>query len=257
MEAMSKEEIEIDLKELSYTLLKHIWIIVFSGLICALCAGIVIKIVIKPNYTSTTKLYVINRQNTEKATTYTDLQTGSQLTKDYKILVTSRPVTEQIISELELDMTHEEFVSAISVDIPTDTRILEITVKNKDPYIAKQLADAIGKVSAERMVSIMEMEKANIVEPGNIPVTSTRPSLLKSLIIGGLLGAVLASVVILIIYMLDDSIKSNDDIEKYLGVSTLAAIPFEENIMNSKKVRAVLKKAYRKGYRGGANNAVY
>ncbi|MDF2589537.1 MAG: capsular exopolysaccharide family [Anaerocolumna sp.] len=257
METNMNEEIEINIKELFQVLLRKLWIVAFACAICALTVGILTKLFIKPMYTSTTKLYVINRQNTEKSTTYTDLQTGTQLAKDYKILVTSRPVTEQIICELGLTMTHEDLVSSITVNAPTDTRIIEITIKNQDPYVAKQLADAIGKVSAERMVSVMEMEKANIVEPGSIPVVPIGPNVSKNILIAGIIGTVVSSGIILALYISDDTIKGTDDVEKFLGITTLAAIPYEEDVLNSRRVQAALKKAYKKGYRGGLNNAIY
>ncbi|QHQ59979.1 hypothetical protein Ana3638_03605 [Anaerocolumna sedimenticola] len=257
MEKESRDEIEIDLKELFFVLIDKVWIIVFAGIICALSAGIFTKILLKPVYESTTKIYVINRQDTEKFTTYSDLQTGTQLTRDYQVLVKSRPVTEQVISDLSLNMTHEELSNAITVNTPTDTRILEITVKYSDPYIAKKLADSIGEVSSQRMVSIMEMEKANIVEPGNIPTGPSSPNFLNNVLIGGAAGIILSIFVILLIYLLDDTIKKSEDIEKYLGLTTLGTIPIEESIVESKKVRAALKRAYKKGYKGGISNASY
>lgn len=250
-------EVEIDMRELFFGLLSKIWIVIFAGIICALLAGIFSKIILKPEYKSTTKIYIINRQNNESVTTYSDLQTGNQLTKDYQILVKSRPVTEQVINDLKLNMTHEQLVSRISVHTPEDTRIIEITVTYTDPYLVKQLADSVGKVSSERMVTIMEMEKANIVEPGNIPTRPSSPSFIKNVLIGGGAGAVLAIFILFLVFILDDTIKSSADIEKYLGLTTLAAIPLEESILESKKVKAALKKAYKKGYKGGVSNAVY
>jgi len=226
MQPNYKEENDIDIRELFFALLDKKWIIICAGIICAICAGLFSKIVMKPIYTSSTKIYVINRQD-EDTTTYSDLQTGTQLTMDYKLLVLSRPVTEQVISDLNLNMTHEQLVSNITVNTPSDTRILEIKVENTDPFIAKQLADAIAEVSAERMVSIMEMEKANIVEPGNIPTAPSSPNTLKNTFIVGFVGVFIASFVILLVFIMDDSIKSIEDIERYLGITTLGSLPLE------------------------------
>ncbi len=235
MEKNNSDEIEIDMKELFFVLLSKIWIIIYAGIICALIAGIYSKIILKPTYESSTKIYVINRQDNKSVTTYSDLQTGSQLMKDYQILVKSRPVTERVINDLNLKMTHEQLVSCISVNIPTDTRILEITVRYPDPYIAKQLVDTIGRVSSKQMVSIMEMEKANIVEPGNIPASPSSPNFIKNTMIGGFAGAFIAVFILFLLYFLDDTLKSCDDIEKYLGLTTLGALPFEDNIIRVQK----------------------
>lgn len=227
MEPRNNEEVEIDLKELFFVLLDKVWIILLIGILTAIGAGLFSKVFIKPIYTSSTSIYVISRQNEDK-TTLSDLQTGTQLTKDYKILVTSRPVTEQVISDMNLDMTSQQLASMITVNTPTDTRILEIIVRNPDAYIAKQLADEIAEVSAERMVSVMEMEKVNIIEPGDLPTVPSSPRIKRNILIGGVAGVFLSAFVIILIYLLNDSIQSAEDIERYLGITTLGTIPLEE-----------------------------
>lgn len=255
MEKEYGDEIEIDLKDMLYLILDKIWIIIFATIICALFAAIGTKLLIEPKYQSTTKLYVINRQDVNKVTS-ADLATGSQLTKDFQILVKSRPVTEQVIAELNLNMSHEQLVSCIVVNTPEDSRVLEITVTYTDPYTAKALADALGNVSALKMVSILEMEKANIVEPGNVPFSPSSPNIVKNGILGGIVGGFLVIALFLILYFLDDSIKNSEDVEKHLGLTILGNIPLDDDLMESRRVRAELKKAYKKGYKGGIENAI-
>jgi capsular polysaccharide biosynthesis protein len=228
------DEVEIDLKELFFVILGRIWIIIAIGIFCALCAGLYSKLVMKPLYTSTTKIYVINRQDGD-TTTLSDLQSSTQLTKDYLILVKSRPVTEQVISDLNLNKTHEQLVGQITVNTPTDTRILEIRVEDTDPYVAKQIADAVADVSSERMITVMDMKKVNVVEEGNIPLTPSSPNVKMNTLIGGVLGIALSTIVILLIHITNDSIKTMDDVEKYLGLNTLGTIPLTEDPKKSKK----------------------
>lgn len=256
MEKEYGEEIEIDLKDIVYLLLDKLWIIIFATIICALFTVIGTKLFIQPKYESTTKLYVINRQDTSKITS-ADLATGSQLTKDFQILVKSRPVTEQVIAELNLNMTHEQLVSCITVNTPDDSRVLEIIVNYTEPYTAKKLADTLGNVSALKMVSILEMEKANIIEPGNVPYSPVSPNVARNGILGGFLGGFLVTAIFLVRYFMNDSIKSSEDIEKHLGLTILGNIPIDDDLMESKRVRAELKKAYKKGYKGGMENAIY
>lgn len=256
MEKEYEEEIEIDLKDILYLLLDKIWIITFITIICALFAVMGTKLFIEPKYESTTKLYVINRQDTSKITS-ADLATGSQLTKDFQILVKSRPVTEQVIAELKLNMSHEQLISCITVNTPEDSRVLEITVTYTDPYTAKKLADALGNVSALKMVSILEMERANIIEPGNVPYSPVSPNVVKNGVLGGLIGGFMAAATFLLLYFLDDSIKDSEDIEKHLGLTILGNIPLDDDLTESRRVRAELRKAYKKGYKGGVENAIY
>ncbi len=229
METYAKnDEIEIDIKELFFVILGRIWIIITVGILFALCTGLFSQLVMKPLYTSTTKIYVINRQDGD-TTTLSDLQSSTQLTKDYLVLVKSRPVTEQVISDLNLNTTHEKLISQITVNTPADTRILEIIVEDTDPYIAKQIADSVAEVSSERMVSVMDIEKVNIVEQGNIPLTPSSPNVKINTLIGGVLGLFVSTFVVLFIYITNDSIKTMDDVDKYLGLNTLGTIPLTED----------------------------
>jgi len=243
MQPNNEEEIEIDMKELFLVLLRKAWIIILAGILCAVGVGTYSKLVIKPIYTSSTKIYVINRQNKE-TTTYVDLQTGAQLTMDYKILVLNSPVTEQVIGSMNLNMTNAQLIFKISVNTHSDTRILEIKVNDTDPYIAKQLVDLIAEASVERMASIMEMEKANIVEPGNIPNEPSSPNILKNTLLGGFMGAFIAAFIIILVNIMNDSIKSIEDIEKYIRINTLGAIPF---VSSREKINAnfLSKEAYK------------
>lgn len=224
----SKYEVfEVDVKEILYLLFRRLWIIIAAGILSSVCAWSVSKYLIPPRYTSTTKIYVINRQD-ERKTTYTDLQTGSQLTKDYMFMVTSRPVLEGVIENLDFNMSPAELAGLISVRNPEGTRILEISVEYTDPYKAKQLADMVAQISSERLVSIMEMEKVSIIEDGNLPTSASSPNIKRNTVLGAFAGILAAGMIIIIVYLLNDNIKSAEDIEKYLGITTLGVIPKDD-----------------------------
>lgn len=221
------EEIEIDLGLLFRILLGKIWLIIISGLICGLSAFIVSNYILPEKFESTAQLYIINRQN-EGVTTYTDIQTSTQLVKDYKVLVISRPVVEQVISNLNLSVTTQELIKAVNVEIASDSRVLAISVKNNDPYVAKQIVDNLADVSSERICDVMQIDGVNIIEYGNIPTKQSSPDVLKITILGAALGLFAACAVIVVVHILDDSIKTTDDIEHFLEISTLALIPLSE-----------------------------
>lgn len=251
MEVEKTEELEVNIKDLFYALMDKIWVLFFAALICALSAGIITKLTQTPEYAATAKLYIINRQNPDSTVTSSDLSTGSLLIKDFEILVTSRPIIEQVIHNLNLSLSQDQLVSKISVNIPEETRILEITVRNTDPFIAKNLADEIADVSAEQMISVMDIEKVNIVERGRIPLSPAENDFTRNLMLGGMAGFGIAALIICIFYISNDHIKTNEDIEKQLGIISLAEIPLEDNL-NAGKVRAELKKPHK----GGLKNAV-
>ena len=117
------DEITIDLTELFMTLWSKAHMIILAGILLGLLAFVGTKLFLTPIYTSTTKFYVLNKTSDTGSVTYNDLQTGTQLTKDYAELVKSRPVLEEVISVLNLDMETEELAKKITVTTPTDTRV--------------------------------------------------------------------------------------------------------------------------------------
>lgn len=222
----NNDAIYIDIGTIFRVLLGRIKIILISACICGLLAFIVSFFIISPKYESTTKLYIINRQN-EGTTTYSDIQTSTQLVKDYQVLVVSRPVVEQVISNLGLSIDTAAFIKNVDVNIATDSRVLSISVRNENPYLAKEIVDSLAEISAERICSVMQIDGVNIFEYGNIPVKPASPNVKIITLAGIILGFLAACAVVILIYMRDDSIKTSEDIENYLGISTLAMIPLD------------------------------
>lgn len=241
--------IEIDLMEIMGLLWHRLWLI----MVCALCAGTVgfllSRFVITDQYQSTTKIYVLNRQN-ESTLTYSDVQLGTQLTKDFPELIRSRHVAEQVIAAWDLPYSYEAFVDKIDVSSQSDTRIIAITVTDEDPRMAQLLADEVRKVASERITSVTDIQAVNVVDEANLPEHPSSPSVGKWTVVGALLGAVLCIAVILIHFMLDDTIKTADDIEKYLGLSTLGMIPEREDPEKAHRTSSHTSRA-----RGQSNHA--
>ena len=217
------DEIEIDLREIFHVLLKKLWVIILSGVVCVVLAGLVTKFVITPMYSSTSKLYVVSKSTS--LTSFADIQLGTSLTQDYMVMITSRPVTEKVISNLGLDLTHEQLVGEVTVTNPTDTRILEITVLDADPNMAQNISNEFAKVSSTRMAEIMDTQEPSIVENAYLPSSPSSPSLKKNVAIAGLLGVFAAAAIIILLYLMNESITTEEDVEKYLGLSTLGTIP--------------------------------
>jgi len=233
------DEITIDLTELFMMLWSEIHIILLAGILTALLAFVGTKLFITPLYTSTTQMYVLTKQDNNSSVTYTDLQTGTQLTKDYMVLIKSRPVLEQVISVLNLDMEVEVLADMISVETETDTRVLNISVKNEDPRVAKQIADAVREAVGIQITEIMDAEAVNTVQEGNLATSPSSPSVMKNVMIGGILGLIISIGIFVLIFVLDDTIKTPDDVEQYLGLNVLTSIPMQAGAEKnrSKKVR--------------------
>ena len=228
------DEIEIDVSEIFHVLLNKIWVILLAGIIAALAVIAGTLLFITPQYESTTKMYVLSKQDSNTLTSQ-DMQTSLSLTKDYAELIKSRTVTEGVIAQLKLDMTHEKLLKKLSVDTPTDTRVVSITVTDTDPYTAAEIANAVRDIASKHIQQVMDIKAVNVVETANIPDEPSSPSVPKNGVIGGLLGILLAAAVVLIVYLTNDTVKTPEDVEKYLGLSVLGTIPYSSKMGKKSK----------------------
>ena len=169
---------------------------------------------------------------------------GSQLTKDYAELITSRTVIEKVIADNHLESVYDykKFLKKVEVNTPTDTRIVSITVTDTNPALAQALADDIRVEASDLIVNTMQINAVNTYEAANLPTEKSAPSCSKWALIGALLGALLVGGIVTLQYILDDTIKTSEDIEQYLGLSTLALIPLDENIGGAEKGKGKKKK---------------
>lgn len=234
-----EDELTIDLGELFRVLLSKIHIIVLAAILMALVAFVGTKLFVTPMYTSVTKMYVLAKDdnNTSSASSYSDLTAGSMLTKDYMELVKSRPVLEKTISVLNLKMEPEQLAGMITAETPTDTRIMSISVQSSNPKQAKEIADAVRDAVSVQIKEIMNVDSVNTVEEGNLPTSPSSPNAMKNMMLGAVLGFVIAVGIITLIYLLDDTIKTPEDVENYLGLNVLTSIPIQSGASKSKKAK--------------------
>lgn len=235
------DEMEIDLLELFYALKRKILVILLVGILGGGAAYGITEYLITPVYTSTTSMLVLTKETT--LASLADLQMGSQLTNDYEVLITSRSVLEEVIASLNLNMDYEELKETIAISKPNDTRILELSVTNPSPKMAKDIVNELASVSAEFIGDKMEVVPPKIIDEGMIPEKQTSPSLLKNMILGIMLGLFLSGGLVCLRTIMDDTIKSEDDIDKYLGLPALASVPDRKDFINGKRGNKSGKKA--------------
>lgn len=217
------DEEEIDLFELYIEIKRRLWMLILSAVLCGALGYMVSRFVLTPTYTSTSMIYVMSKETT--LTSLADLQIGSQLTMDYKVLVTSRTVLEDVIKKLALDMDYMALRRKITLENPTNTRILNISVLDTDPRRAKQLTDTVADCASDYIADIMEQDPPKIIEYGEIPLRKTGPKTSRNAAMAALAGMALVCCGIVISTITNDAIKTEDDIEKYFGVPVLASIP--------------------------------
>ena len=204
------ENDEIDLLELIQAFWHRLWLILLAALAGGTIAYAYSRYVLIPQYRSTAMLYVLSKE----ATLTSDLQLGSQLTLDYQVLITSRPVLEEVIEELQLEMTYKELRSSISVENPSDTRFLNVTVQNPDPLLAKQIVDKVATTSSDYIGDIMEMVPPKLIEDGEVPMIKSSPSNSRNAILGALVGMVLVCGIIAVEILMNDTVCTEEDVTK-------------------------------------------
>lgn len=223
---------EIDLLELFFALLHRIWVIIVAAIVGAVIAFLYTALAVTPMYSSTSMVYILG--DSMDVSSIINMQIGASLTTDYEIVVTSRPVVEKVINDLELDMTYEELKKSITVTNTDNSHILQLKVMNPDPDMAKTIVDDLTQVVIQQTASIMESAEPNIIQQGERAEVPDTPNMKKNIVMGGAVGFVLAVIVLSILYLLNDTVKTPEDIEKYLEMNILGTIPLEEGAVKNK-----------------------
>lgn len=246
------DEIEIDLLELAQVVLRKWWIVILCAVLAGSAGFAVSAFLMTPKYVSSTSVYVMSKQDESKLS-YSDTQLSTQLTKDYEELIVSRYVLETVINNCQLEDTYEILRKRVTVANTKDTRIISISVKDASPAMAQYIANSIREIAAVHIKEVTAVEAVNIVDEANLPTDPVEPSIKKFTALGIAAGAFVAIAIILIQYLMDDTLKSSEDVEKYLGLSTLALIPIMEavddagNVIGGKKpTKKVQKKEVKK-----------
>lgn len=244
----NSEELEIDLVALFFEYIRHIWAILGATIAGAVIAGVVTIFLLTPMYTSTSQLYIMSNSS---IVDLSSLQMSTSLTADYEEMIKTRPVVEKVISNLDLDVTYNELLSHVTISNEANTRIIRITVQYDDPVIARDIANEFASVSKKQIAKIMNVDEPRIVEPAIAAKEKSSPSTSKNVIIGAMLGLIVAAGFFTIRFIMDDTVSNADDVEKYLGMNTLASIPLEGGTDNSEKHQKKKKRLH--GIRKGAN----
>jgi capsular polysaccharide biosynthesis protein len=250
MQNQEDQEIEIDLREIAGLLFSRMWLLIISGVLIAVIAGAATKLTYVPTYTSTAQLYIIGNTGgvASALADLSSLQIGSQLTQDYMVLLESRPVLEQVAENLDLDMTYEEMIGSnmITIENPDNTRILQISVTTEDPDLSKRIVNNLIRVGKKRIADVMQAQEPNIADDGVTGYLSEGSHFARNTALGFIVGAFIAAFIIIVMYLMDDTIKSSEDLEKYLGLNTLGTIPLAEEHSSSKSKKKGRKKSGKK-----------
>ncbi len=227
----SNEE-TIDLVEVFYLLLDNIWKIIICMVVGGLIALGYTKFFVKPTYLATSKIYVVSASN-NSVINLSDLQVGSQLTSDYQELLVARPVLQDVIKNLNLDMDYKQLEKTISITNTSGTRILAINVTTTSAQTSADIANELAKQATVYLPEVMETESPNIVESAVAPSKKAAPSYTKNTLLGVLIGMVIMCGILIVKFVANDTVVTAEDVEKYFGTMPLGSIP--EGRLSSKK----------------------
>lgn len=230
MNTTDNTSIEIDI----LYLLKKLWqkkvLIIFSALLFGLVALVFSAFVVKPTYTSSTRIYVANQTAGTNNLTAQDLQAGSYLVNDYKEIIISDSVLSDVINREGLTMAEGDLRGMIRVSIPNDTRIITISVNSKDPQDAQQLANSVREIAAEKIKVVTKVEDVTTIEEAKVPTSPSSPNIKRNVMLGALVGGFIAVAFVLLLEVLDDRVRRPKDVEEVLGLVLIGVVPDTEKM---------------------------
>jgi capsular polysaccharide biosynthesis protein len=217
---------EIDLIKLLLVFRRHLLLIIVCFAIGLAAAGSYSYYCITPLYQATAKLYMVSASS-DSIINLSDLSMGTSLSSDYQELLKTRPVLLSVIEDLGLEGTYSygSLSGMISISTGSSSRILKIIVTSADPQLAEQIANCLAEKAVDYLPEVMETTAPNIAERAIVPTAKISPDNTQNALKGGMVGALLCMGILVIIYLLDDTLKDAEDVERYFGVMPLAVVP--------------------------------
>jgi len=220
------KEIAIDIVQLFKILWKKKIAIILTAIVTAVLAFGVSSFVLTPEYSSTTRIYVVNRNQSENVgLTNQDLQAGTYLVKDYKEIILSQDVLEKVISNLKLEQSGKGLRKKIQVTVPVDTRIVSIVVKDDQPEEASRIANALREVAAEKIIKVTRVSDVTTLEEARPALTPSSPNIRRNTLLAFLAGGAMMVILVLLLELFDDRVKRPEDVEEVMQVALLGIVP--------------------------------
>ena len=217
---------EIDVFHLLKILWKRKILVALVAIVAGALAFAYSAFIVKPEFTSTTRIYVVNRNQGDKpGLTNQDLQAGSYLVKDYREIILSQDVLEKVTSNLKLDLSPKDLANKVRVTVPVDTRIVSISVNDRVPEEASRIANSLREVAAEKIISITRVSDVTTLEEARPATAPSSPNIRRNTIIGLLGGTVFTVIVVLIVELVDTRVKRPEDIEDVMQIALLGVVP--------------------------------
>ena len=236
---------ELDLKELISMFLEKKLLIVLVVIIFALMGAIYTLKFVTPIYQSTTSLVLaqIGGDNSEESNSITssDIALNTNLIDNYRVIAKSKSVAQEVIDNLNLDTTVDILRNRISVTTESDSEVIKITVLDEDPELACKITTEVAEIFMGKVETIYKVNNITVLDKAEMETTPSNINLTKNIVIFAFVGGILIAGYILLINMLDTTVKTDTDIEKALDIPVLASIVLTDDA-TKKKFKAHMKR---------------
>ena len=225
------EEIEeIDLREIFSIIWSRKWIIIAISLLAMIISGLISFYVLQAEYETSTTIMVGKSNTSEQGIEYNDVLLNQKLVNTYGVIIQSKGVLSEVISNLKLDLTVDELKGQIKVSPVSDTEIIEIKVSGTDPILISRIANDVSSVFMRNVTDIMKIDNVQIIDRAETPENPIKPNKTLNILIAGVLGLMIGLGIVFLREFLDNTFKTPNDVEKHLGLSIIGVIPFTDDL---------------------------
>lgn len=241
------KEFEVDLLGLLSFLRKKITVLITVTAIFALTTLVINAFFVTPKYTASTRVYILNRSD-DQTLNSSDFSVSNYVIMDYTVLITGRNVADKVIEKLNLDITAEALAGMIEVTSQSNTRVLQINVSDADPQRAAEIANCVREEASVQIKQVMDVDAVNLVYEAQVPTAPSSPDITKKTLIWAAIGLAGALCVLTVIFVLDDAIRTEEDVTRYLDLGTLGVIPQSSDLnTNAKKSERAKNRSWLRG----------
>lgn len=222
-----EQEVTLDLREIFHIIWKRLWIILLITIVTTIASGVVSYFVLTPSYKATATIIIGNssKASEEYGYDYSDVLMFQQLAKTYVKIAESRIVAQNAARKLGQDITPEEVQGKITVSTGTDTQVMEITASSILREDAQQTANAVAYAFVEEAVRIFPSGSIQVMDRAILPLSPVSPRPMLNMAIAFFLGLMVSLGFIFLKEYLDNTVKTEDDIQRILDIPVIGIIP--------------------------------
>lgn len=220
------EESTLDLREIFDVIKKRKWIIILITLFLTIISGVLSFFVLPPTYEASVSVLIGKMpDNQQQQIQYNDVMMYQKLLKTYSEIAKSRLVAETTIRQLNKNIGYSEFESSITVTPQADTQIMIIKAKSKDAKDAMETVNALSEAFIREAMRLYPTGNVQIIDSATIPDRPIKPNKRLNIAIAFVLGLMISLGLVFLLEYMDNTIKTEGDVEKYLDIPVIGIIP--------------------------------